>query len=126
MSAEVQKQFYFLFLSFVWGIGMGWCYDQLVLLRYLIPHSRRILSLEDFFYWISMAAQFFYLLFTYHRGEIRSYILTGLILGYFTYSKGLGPVYQILMKKILYPVRWVFMKIFRVLAKKLAKLTDKH
>ena len=73
-----------------------------------------------------MAAQFFYLLFTYHRGEIRSYILTGLVLGYFIYSKGLGPVYQILMKKILYPVRWVFMKIFRVLAKKLAKLTDKH
>ena len=73
-----------------------------------------------------MAAQFFYLLFTYHRGEIRSYILTGLVLGYFIYSKGLGPVYQILMKKILYPVRWVFMKIFRVLAKKPAKLTDKH
>ena len=126
MSADVQKQFYFLFLSFVWGLEMGWCYDQLVLLRYLIPHSKRMLNLEDFFYWITMAAQFFYLLFTYHRGEIRSYIITGLILGFFIYSKGLGPVYQMVMKKVLYPVRWLFLKIFCVLAKKPAKLTDRH
>lgn len=98
---------------------MGWSYDQLVLLRYLIPHSKRIVNLEDFLYWLAMAAQLFYLLFTYHRGEIRSYIVAGLIIGRLLYSKIIGPVYLSLMKKLLYPIYWVLSKIFR-------KLKDKH
>ena len=111
MSADVQKQFCFLFLSCLWGMGMGWSYDQLVLLRYLIPHSKRIVNLEDFLYWLAMAAQLFYLLFTYHRGEIRSYIVAGLIAGSLFYVKMIRLVYQTMMMTVLYPVQWFVKKL---------------
>ena len=100
-------------------MGMGWFYDQLVLFRYVIPHFKRIVNLEDFLYWQVMAAQLFYLLLTYHRGEIRSYIVAGLMAGGLLYVKVIGPVYLAVMKKLLYPFYWIRLKIFR-------KLKDKH
>ena len=94
---------------------MGWSYDQLMLLRYLLPHSKRMVNFEDFFYWLAMAAQLFYYLFTYHRGEIRSYIVIGLVTGRLLYLKAVGPVYLALMKLLLRPLHWLLSKIFRKL-----------
>lgn len=111
MSAEVEKQFCFLFLSFAWGMGMCWIYDGLIIFRKIVPHSRRWRDLEDLIYWLCMTAQSFYLLFTWHRGEIRSYIVAGLIAGSLFYVKMIRLVYQTMMMTVLYPVRWFVKKL---------------
>ena len=126
MSAEVQRQFYFLFLSFLWGMWMCWVYDGLRVLRNLMKHSRRILNIEDIFYWLFMTIALFYLLYTYHRGEIRNYILVGLLSGYLFYYKTISPVYVALWGMLLEPFKMMFVKICRLLCKMTTKSRDKH
>ena len=117
MSAEVQKQFYFLFLSFLWGMGMCWVYDGVIIFRQIVPHSKKFCAMEDVIYWICMTAQCFYLLLTRHRGEIRSYIVVGMIAGSLFYAKTIRQVYRSVMMTILYPVRWCMNKLFKIFRK---------
>ena len=126
MSAEVQKQFYFLFLAWTWGMGMCWVYDGLRLFRQVIPHSRRMLNVEDLFYWLCMTALLFYLLFTRHRGEIRSYIIFGVLGGSLFYFKTISPVYLAVVGFLLRPLKILFSKIRRFLRKMKPKSEDKH
>lgn len=126
MSAEVQRQFYFLFLSFLWGMWMCWVYDGLRVLRNLTKHSRWILNIEDIFYWLFMTIALFYLLYTYHCGEIRNYILVGLLSGYLFYYKTISPVYVALWVLLLEPFKRIFVKIYRLLCKMTTKSRDKH
>ena len=126
MSAEVQRQFYFLFLSFLWGMWMCWVYDGLRVLRNLTKHSRWSLNIEDIFYWLFMTIALFYLLYTYHCGEIRNYILVGLLSGYLFYYKTISPVYVALWVMLLEPFKRIFVKIYRLLCKMTTKSRDKH
>ena len=126
MSAEVQRQFYFLFFSFLWGMWTCWVYDGLRVLRNLIHHSRRTVNLEDILYWLFMAAALFYLLFTHHRGEVRSYIIVGLITGHLFYYKTISPVYVAFAGVLLKPLKMLILTIRRILRKINAKSRDKH
>lgn len=124
MSGEVQKQFYFLFHSFVWGMWMCWVYDGLIVFRRIFRHSRRFIDFEDLMYWFCMTAQIFYLLFTMHRGAIRSYIVVGVIVGNLFYMKTIRSVYQTILYTLLYPIRWLVSKVSTVFKKKPRKLKD--
>ena len=93
MSAEVQSQFYLFFLAVFWGIGMCLAYDGLRILRNLIRHSLFWINAEDLLYWAVMTAVLFYLLFTYNRGEIRSFTIAGILTGSLFYLKTISPVY---------------------------------
>ena len=116
---------------------MCWVYDGFIIFRKIIPHTKRFRDIEDLFYWLCMTAQIFYLLLTRHRGEIRSYIVVGMISGSLLYMKIIRPVYQTLMLTVLSPVRWCVKKLSLVfkkktskhstfLKKKLTKLEDRH
>lgn len=105
---------------------MCWVYDGLRVLRNLIKHSRRILNIEDIFYCLFMTVALFYLLYTYHRGEIRNYILVGLMSGYLFYYKTISPVYVALWGAVLKPFKIMFVKIHRILGKMMTKSRDKH
>lgn len=105
---------------------MCWVYDGLRVLRNLMKHSRKILNIEDIFYWLFMMCALFYLLYTYHRGEIRSYILVGLLSGYLFYYKTISPVYVVLWQMLLKPFKVMFTKVCRFLGKMMTKSRDKH
>ena len=109
MSAEVQSQFYLFFLAVFWGIGMCLAYDGLRILRYLIRHSLFWINAEDLLYWAVMTAVLFYLLFTYNRGEIRSFTIAGILTGSLFYLKTISPVYISLLSRALSP----FFRLFR-------------
>ena len=126
MSAEVQRQFYFLFLSFLWGMWTCWVYDGFRVFRNLIHHSKRFVNLEDLLYWLFMTVALFYLLFTYHRGKIRSYIIIGLMTGHLFYYKTISPVYVAFLCMLLKPVKILVLSIRRLLRKINTKSRDKH
>lgn len=93
MSAEVQSQFYLFFLAIFWGIGMCLVYDTFKIFRKLVPHSPGWINIEDVFYWAVMTVLLFYLLFTYNRGEIRSFTIAGILTGSIFYIKTISSVY---------------------------------
>ena len=117
MSAEVQSQFYLFFLAVFWGIGMCLAYDGLRILRNLIRHSLFWINAEDLLYWAVMTAVLFYLLFTYNRGEIRSFTIAGILTGSLFYLKTISPVYISLLSRALSP----FFRLFRIIRQFLRK-----
>ncbi|MEE0752609.1 spore cortex biosynthesis protein YabQ [Frisingicoccus sp.] len=117
MSAEVQSQFYLFFLAVFWGIGMCLAYDGLRILRNLIRHSLFWINAEDLLYWAVMTAVLFYLLFTYNRGEIRSFTIAGILTGSLFYLKTISPVYISLLSRALSPFFCLFRKIRQILRK---------
>ena len=121
MSAEVQSQFYLFFLAIFWGIGMCLFYDSLRILRRLIHHSLFWINGEDLLYWAVMTVVLFYLLFTYNRGEIRSFTIAGILTGSVFYLKTISPVYISLISWILSP----FFRLFRKICQALRKIRQK-
>ena len=117
MSAEVQSQFYLFFLAVFWGIGMCLAYDGLRILRNLIRHSLFWINAEDLLYWAVMTAVLLYLLFTYNRGEIRSFTIAGILTGSLFYLKTISPVYISLLSRALSPFFRLFRKIRQILRK---------
>ena len=117
MSAEVQSQFYLFFLAVFWGIGMCLAYDGQRILRNLIRHSLFWINAEDLLYWAVMTAVLFYLLFTYNRGEIRSFTIAGILTGSLFYLKTISPVYISLLSRALSPFFRMFRKIRQILRK---------
>ena len=117
MSAEVQSQFYLFFLAVFWGIGRCLAYDGLRILRNLIRHSLFWINAEDLLYWAVMTAVLFYLLFTYNRGEIRSFTIAGILTGSLFYLKTISPVYISLLSRALSPFFRLFRKIRQILRK---------
>ena len=126
MSGEVQHQFTFLFLSFAWGMGLAWVYDGLRLFRQLFSHSRFLINIEDLFYWMSVMLILFQLIFTWHHGEIRSYIVIGILGGAFFYLKWISPVYLAVADFVLRPLNWMIKALERLLRKMKVKTSDKH
>lgn len=89
---------------------MCFIYDVFRILRNLIRHKRWWLNLEDTLYWLAMTVLLFYLLFTYNRGEIRGYMLFGLLLGSVFYLKTISPVW-------IAVCTYIFRPLFRLIRK---------
>ncbi len=92
-------------------------YDGLRILRNLIRHSLFWINAEDLLYWAVMTAVLFYLLFTYNRGEIRSFTIAGILTGSLFYLKTISPVYISLLSRALSPFFRLFRKIRQILRK---------
>lgn len=87
MSLDVQRQFYFFLLFFFLGIGIRGFYDLFRAFRYLKKHSMKMIHAEDLLYWciVTKVLISFFLRYTY--GEIRGYMLFGILVGICFYQK---------------------------------------
>lgn len=101
-------------------------YDGLRILRQLIHHSLKMMNIEDLLYWMVMTVLLFYLLFTYHRGEIRSYIIAGLIIGSVFYENTISPVWVALVCRVLHPFLRLFSTILAFFRKIVHNRNNKH
>ena len=72
---------------------------------------------NGYLYWMAMTVVLFYLLFTYNRGEIRSFTIAGLLVGSVFYLKTISPVYISLICWILKPFFRLFSGILSLLSK---------
>ena len=115
MSETIVREWYFLLYSIAAGTGMAFAYDNLRLLRRLIPHKRFMVDLEDILYWTACFLASFYLLYYGNDGVIRFFAVSGAGLGMYLYIMTLGKVYV----KGCYNIILIIMKPFVYIRRKM-------
>lgn len=90
MSEIIWGQVLFVLASLCNGMLLIAGYDVLRLLRWLIPHGKVWLWVEDTLYWCLAAIPTFYLFFSYNEGVIRWYGLLGILVGAVLYETGIS------------------------------------
>lgn len=125
-------------------IGMGVlitiAYDLLRIWRRCIRHSRFLVSLEDFLFWVICAIFIFLMLYKENNGILRWYCIGGAGIGMLLYGKMVSPYFVLVMSTICkktiylvgkgihilaYPVRMLFHGA-GALVKKLCKFFTKR
>ncbi|MBO5484636.1 MAG: spore cortex biosynthesis protein YabQ [Lachnospiraceae bacterium] len=112
MSQIIIGQVLFVLASLFNGMLLMAGYDVLRFIRWLIPHGKVWLWVEDTIYWCLAALPTFYLFFRYNEGVIRWYGLVGILLGAVLYEAGISlPLRRHLVKygnwirrKLLVPI----------------------
>lgn len=69
------------FQSVLMGVILLLCYDVLVILRKVFPHSSAAVGMEDLLYWILAAAVVFSQVYRLNQGTLRGFLFTGIIMG---------------------------------------------
>lgn len=99
MSQIIIGQVLFVLASLFNGMLLMGGYDVLRFIRWLIPHGKVWLWVEDTIYWCLAALPTFYLFFSYNEGVIRWYGLVGILLGAILYEAGISlPLRRYLVK----------------------------
>lgn len=122
MQVSLQGQTILFLLCIALGGGMGLLYDALRLLRRLLPHPTLWIQLEDALYWLASLWFVFAVLLRQNHGEIRFFIVLGLLGGLGLYAMtlsrlvmavGIG-VLQI-CKKVVFLILEIILTPFRLL-----------
>ena len=87
MSSVIRQEIWLFLLSVLHGASLALFYDLFRSLRRAIPHGIVLLSLEDFFFWMTAGFLTFCLAFSGTDGVIRGYVAAGIFLGAFFYHK---------------------------------------
>lgn len=105
LSESIYHEMQFLLHSFLLGIIITFVYDNIRVLRRVIPHNTFFLSIEDLFFWIFVAIYIFLLQHRENNGVFRWFSVIGAFLGMIIYRKSISNFYikymTILWKKIL-------------------------
>lgn len=79
----ISEELYILFTAIWSGCVVYGSYTVLRVVRKLIPHREWMVSLEDFCFWIVISIYLFSQIFYTTSGNLRWYIVVGLIIGGF-------------------------------------------
>lgn len=92
MSAIIGGQVRFVLVTLCLGMGLMAGYDVLRLLRWIVPHPKWLVWLEDFLYWVAMAVPAYMVFFWYNDGAVRWYGAVAVFLGGILYEQGISRV----------------------------------
>lgn len=109
----ILTQLYSLFIFIITGIVIGILFDIFRILRKSFTTPDIITYIEDIIFWIISGSLFMFVLFKFNNGEIRSYVLLGLLSGIliylFTISKYFikinVKIIKIIKKILSYPIK---------------------
>lgn len=119
MSETIFREMEFLGNSVLTGIFLLIIYDGLRILRRTIPHSRGVVNIEDFMYWLAVTFFVFSLLYRENDGGIRWFAVLGIFCGMLLYSFTVSPFIVRFFSFILGKVVKVVMRIVKFLWKPL-------
>lgn len=105
------------------GICFGCVYDCLRAFRRVIRHRNIFVALEDFFFSCVIIAQTIYLLQIYLLGNIRYFVVLGVLLGVILYAYTISSVWISLIYHILLTAKKCSKNIKKML-KKVAKTVN--
>lgn len=91
MSEVIRHEIWFFFFSLLSGVILLCAYDQLRVLRRVIPHNGFFQSLEDFFFWTAAGIFCFGVSFRGNSGSIRGFSLAALVFGMWFYHWTVSP-----------------------------------
>lgn len=87
---------------FCCGIGAAVFFDLFRILRRLLPHSRRVIVLEDILFWLITGTALFSLLLLFQSGRLRIFLAIAFLLGTALWMNSfsrllLGPILRFLL-----------------------------
>lgn len=106
MSQIIRGQIFFVLATLCCGMLLMAAYDVLRFLRWLIPHNRGWVWVEDLIYWTSIAVPVYCLFFVYNEGIIRWYGLLALLAGGVLYEVGISLPLRGFLGKWADRIRW--------------------
>lgn len=116
MSSYIHNEVLLFFQSAVLGAVLLLCYDILVILRRIIPHSFFAVALEDTFYWAGTGLFTFVKIYESNQGILRAFLFLGIGLGVWVCHRSVSPVFvEICTRIIKFPVFLVKKAIKRLL-----------
>lgn len=122
MSAGILKEVEFLGSSVLTGVLILVLYDVLRIFRRVIAHSRGVVGLEDFLYWLVVTFLIFSMLFRENDGAIRWFSVLGIFSGMVLYNLTLSPFLVKILSGFFLKIKKVIEKILFFLLKPLKKL----
>lgn len=125
MSEVIHHEILFFFLSGLSGILILCGYDQLRVIRRVIPHNGFLQSLEDFLFWTAAGIFCFGVAFKGNSGSIRGFSLAAVAFGMWFYYETLS-VWIIrsetfVLQALVFPVKMVSKKTIFLVRKALKK-----
>ena len=112
MADSLPMQLYSLLIFTVSGIVIGIFFDIFRILRKSFRTSNIVTYIEDFLFWLISGLFFLYILLKYNNGQIRNYVIIGLILGIIIYMLTISKFFikiniriiEMLKKILVYPL----------------------
>lgn len=116
----ILSQLYSLLIFTITGIIIGVFFDVFRILRRSFKTPDIITYIEDILFWIFTGIFFITVLFKFNDGEIRSYVLLGLIFGIIMYMLVISKYFikinvkiiEIIKKMLSYPIK-IILKIIK-------------
>lgn len=124
MDNTIAMQLYSLLIFTISGIVIGILFDIFRVLRKSFKTSDFLTYIEDILFWILTGIFLLFVIFKFNNGQIRSYVVIGLILGIVIYILTISKYFiminvkiiTFIKKIIIYPIN-LFIKIFKKLLK---------
>lgn len=122
MDNIILSQLYSLLIFTITGIIIGVFFDIFRILRRSFKTPDIITYIEDILFWIFTGIFFIMVLFKFNNGEIRSYVLLGLLFGIMIYMLIISKYFikiniaiiKIIKKVVSYPIK-IILKIIKPL-----------
>lgn len=116
MDNIILSQLYSLLIFTITGIIIGVFFDIFRILRRSFKTPDIITYIEDILFWIFTGIFFIMVLFKFNNGEIRSYVLLGLLFGIMIYMLIISKYFikiniaiiKIIKKVVSYPIKIIF------------------
>lgn len=125
----VENQAYLFLVFSLTGIFIGCLFDFFRILRKLFKTSNLITYIEDILFWILTGIIILYVIWYFNDGEIRLYLLLGLIMGIIIYILTISNIFLKIVFNILYKIKKIltlilspFFLFFSKISKNILKL----
>lgn len=123
MDNTIAMQLYSLLVFTISGIAIGIFFDIFRILRRSFKTSDIITYIEDIIFWIFTGVFFLFILFKFNNGEIRSYVIIGILLGILIYMLTISryfikisvDIIKFLKKILLYPLKSVWNILVKII-----------
>lgn len=124
MENTIAMQLYSLVIFVICGIAIGIFFDIFRILRRAFKTPNIITYIEDIIFWIFSGVFFLFILFKFNNGQIRSYVVIGLLIGILLYMLTISKYFikvsvtiiNFVKKIITYPIKLIF-NIFKKILK---------
>ncbi len=107
----------FLFYALLMGIFITFIYDNLRIIRRVIPHGALLVSLEDIVFWIYCGVKVFLLMYHESNGTLRWFAILGALVGMILYKKTVSPFFVKYVSRLFQKILMIIGKIGNIMIK---------
>ncbi len=101
MSTFIHHELLLLIRTVAAGAVLLLCYDLLLVLRNIMPHSPKAAGLQDLLYWLCCAFFVFSEIYRTNEGSLRFFMICGFLTGAYACHKILGDIFVKCCTKLL-------------------------